>query len=170
MRSPQCPASAQCWVDNLTESLLDHHHVSHHIQLDTERQEEETRWTMSSRTSWLPYLPRTFVLRRPFFACCLTPRSSFAALCALFLLSITMKVLGGAWFNLIRPRTLKLGNDGCAYLAATAQMATMPTAHTSPRSQLTMVVQPCHYLAQCVDNGTKKSWAEPNRPTKSAAW
>jgi hypothetical protein len=55
-----------------------------------------------------------------------------------------------------------LRDDGCAYLSPSAAMATLPMAHTSPRSQLHIVVQPCNNLAQCVDNGTRKSISEPN--------
>ena len=136
--------------------------LSHHIQLDTEQQEVETRSTIKSRTCCLLCFARTLVLLRPFFAYCLTSSSSFAFLLALILLSITRKVLGGEWFNLIRPERVMLRDDGCAYLVPSAAMTTLPTTNTSPRSQLHMVVQPCHYLAQCVDNGAKKSRAEPN--------
>ena len=63
---------------------------------------------------------------------------------ALILLTITMKVLGEDGLALVRPGRVKLGDDGCGYLAPSAAMATFPTTSTSPRSQFTMAVQPCH--------------------------
>ena len=98
--------SVACGLEELvpcqvTEFRLDQHHLSHHIHLDTGRQEEETKSTMTSLTCCLLCVARTLLLQSPFFAYCLTSSSSFAFLIALILLPITMKVLGEDGLTLV---------------------------------------------------------------------